>query len=63
MNSDLDLAERIACALPWDWPQDYREHGDALNACQCGHVFRGNPARTECRTCVEGHNTIEDLKS
>jgi hypothetical protein len=60
--SDLDIEERMACALPRDWPQDYREHGDHPNACvSCGNVFKGNPKRTECRVCANGHHTLEDL--
>lgn len=59
--NEIDLAERMAVAMPWDFPDDYRRYGDRPNACQCGRVFKGNPARTECRVCLEGHNTIGDL--
>lgn len=61
MTREIDIEERMACALPHDWPQDYREFGDKPSVCTCGHVFRGNPKRTECRVCAEGHHTLEDL--
>ncbi len=63
VTSEIDLAERMACAQRWDFPQDYREHGDHLSTCvTCGNVFRGNPARNECRVCVEGHHCLDDVK-
>lgn len=53
VNDDLDRDERIAAALPRDWPGDF--YGVVSNnVCEkCQQVFKGNAWRVKCRVCAE----------
>lgn len=55
MNSDLELDERRAAALPHDFPGDFHlPHGTDRSDCErCLHTFVGLRSRTMCRVCKE----------
>ena len=52
MNADLEIDERIAAALPRDFPQDFFVEVNR-NVCErCHNVFKGRRHRTLCALCA-----------
>lgn len=52
MNADLDIDERMATALPRDFPQDFFVEA-SRNVCErCMNVFKGRRHRTLCALCA-----------
>lgn len=52
MNADLEIDERIAAALPRDFPQDFFVEVNH-NVCECcNNVFKGRRHRTLCALCA-----------
>ncbi|MDP9902327.1 hypothetical protein [Variovorax ginsengisoli] len=52
MNADLDIDERIAAALPRDFPQDFFVEMSRNICDHCKNVFKGRRNRTLCALCV-----------
>ena len=56
VNSDLDLDEKRAAALPQDYERDFdKPNGWTLHTCgECLKTFRSLPTREVCRKCEQG---------